>query len=66
MSSMLILEYGALTISFCCPPLYLPHFVSSREVVSSLVEEYKAAESPDYSTWGVEQGGDDDYDYDED
>ena len=26
----------------------------SREVVTSLVEEYKAAESPHYSTWGLE------------
>ena len=34
----------------------LEEFDSSREVVSSLVEEYQAAERPDYTTWGVDGG----------
>ena len=30
----------------------LEEFDSAREVVTDLIEEYKAAERPDYVTWG--------------
>jgi tubulin gamma len=30
----------------------LEEFDSAREVVTDLIEEYKAAEQPDYVTWG--------------
>lgn len=34
----------------------LSEFDESREVIESLVEEYKACESPDYIKWGMEVG----------
>lgn len=41
------------------PPLYQHHRIESRnrEVVSQLIEEYRAAERPDYVTWGLQGGG---------
>ena len=33
------------------------HPCARSEVVSSLIEEYKAAESPDYVSWGMGGGG---------
>ena len=44
--------------------VYAP-FCRSREVVSSLVEEYQAAEGPHYSTWGVDSSNVSDDEYDE-
>lgn len=32
----------------------LSEFDESREIVQSLVDEYKACESPDYIKWGME------------
>lgn len=41
----------------CCLIFGLTHLLdSSREVISSLVEEYQAAERPDYTTWGLDGG----------
>ena len=34
----------------------LTEFDESREIVQSLVEEYRASESKDYINWGVDQG----------
>lgn len=33
----------------------LDEFDSAREVVQSMVEEYKASERADYATWGQQQ-----------
>lgn len=33
----------------------LEEFDSAREVVQSMVEEYKASERADYATWGQQQ-----------
>jgi len=33
----------------------LGEFDESREIVQSLIEEYKASESPDYINWGLDQ-----------
>jgi len=33
----------------------LGEFDDAREVVQSLIEEYKASESPDYIRWGLQQ-----------
>ena len=35
----------------------LEEFDDSREVVTNLIEEYKAAEKPDYISWGLNAGG---------
>ena len=32
----------------------LSEFDESREIIESLVDEYKACESPDYIKWGME------------
>ena len=32
----------------------LSEFDESREIVQSLIEEYRASESPDYINWGTE------------
>ena len=32
----------------------LTEFDESREIVQSLIEEYKASESPDYINWGAD------------
>lgn len=42
----------------CCsiPPLQLGVFAAIREVVASLIEEYKACESPNYINWGMGGG----------
>lgn len=32
----------------------LSEFDESRDVIESLVDEYKACESPDYIKWGIE------------
>ncbi|KAF3329435.1 Tubulin gamma-3 chain [Carex littledalei] len=33
----------------------LSEFDESREIIESLVDEYKACESPDYIKWGMEE-----------
>jgi hypothetical protein len=35
-------------------------FLTSREVVTDLIEEYKAAEKADYVTWGMTSSARDD------
>lgn len=35
----------------------LDEFDDSREVVASLIDEYRAAERPDYISWGLGGGG---------
>lgn len=35
----------------------LSEFDESREIIESLVDEYKACESPDYIKWGMEDAG---------
>jgi tubulin gamma len=35
----------------------LSEFDESREIIESLVDEYKACESPDYIKWGMEDTG---------
>lgn len=35
----------------------LDEFDDSREVVASLIDEYRAAERPDYVSWGLGGGG---------
>lgn len=35
----------------------LSEFDESREIIESLVDEYKACESPDYIKWGMEDPG---------
>jgi len=34
----------------------LSEFDESRDIIESLVDEYKACESPDYIKWGMEVG----------
>ena len=44
-------------MSFLLPPAQdndLSEFDESREIIESLVDEYKACESPDYIKWGME------------